>query len=57
MRKIAEYEEHAQLCRKMAARMNKPEYKQQLIEMADVLEMLARERLKRLERRLERHPA
>jgi hypothetical protein len=54
MRKITEYEEHAQICRKMAARANKPEHKQQLIDMAQAWEMLGRERLRQLERSLRR---
>jgi hypothetical protein len=54
MRKITEYEDHAQVCRKMAASVSKPEHKQQLIEIAEAWEMLARERLKQLERTLRR---
>jgi hypothetical protein len=57
MRKITEYDEHAQLCRNMAAGMSKPEQKQQLIEIAEAWEMLARERLRRLARKLEKHRA
>jgi hypothetical protein len=57
MRKIAEYEKHAQICRNMAAHASRPEHKQQLVEIAQAWEMLARERLKQLEKTLRRaHP-
>jgi hypothetical protein len=44
MRKSLDYEQHAAECRQMAAQMNNPQLKRQLEDMADVWDMLARER-------------
>jgi hypothetical protein len=54
MRKISEYIEHAEECRKMAGTTKNPEQKDALREMAEAWEMLAREREKLLEKRLSR---
>lgn len=48
MRKISEYEAHAQECRRMAANTRDAVHKKQLEEMADAWAMLAREREKHL---------
>jgi|HubBroStandDraft_6_1064221.scaffolds.fasta_scaffold3827661_2 hypothetical protein len=50
MRKLSEYKKHAEECRKMAATMKDPEKKKQLQEMVEAWEMLARERLRMLEK-------
>lgn len=50
MRKVSEYEQHADECRKMAAKMKDPTHKRQLEEMADAWTMLARERRKQLQK-------
>jgi hypothetical protein len=50
VRKIEEYEQHAEECRKMAATMKDPTFKNQLQAMAEVWEMLARERQKQIEK-------
>jgi len=52
MRKITDYEQHAAECRNLAAQMKSPEQKKQLEDMAAAWEMLARERLRKLERAL-----
>ena len=57
MRKIAEYEEHAQICRNMAARASRPEHKQQLVEIARGLGNARARETKKLVRRLEKHRA
>jgi uncharacterized protein HemY len=44
MRKVSQYEEHAQECRRMAGKMQDAAHKKQLEEMAEAWEMLARER-------------
>ena len=44
MRKSLDYEQHAIECRQMAAQMNNPQLKRQLEDMADVWDMLARDR-------------
>jgi hypothetical protein len=44
MRKALEYEQHAAKCRQIAAQMNDPQLKRQLEDMADVWDMLSRER-------------
>jgi hypothetical protein len=44
MRKVSEYEEHAQECRRMAGKMQDAAHKKQLEDMAQAWEMLARER-------------
>ena len=48
MKKISEYEAHAEECRKMAGQMKNPAHKKQLIEMAEAWEMLAEARAKQL---------
>lgn len=48
MQKVSEYRAHAQECRDMALKMSDPVHKQQLEEMAEAWEMLAREREKQL---------
>lgn len=50
MRKVSEYEQHAQECRAMARTMKDPQHKQQLQEMADAWEMLAEERRRQIAR-------
>jgi hypothetical protein len=49
MKKISEYEAHAEECRKMAGQMKNPAHKQQLIDMAEAWEMLAKARAKQLQ--------
>ena len=44
MRKVSEYERQAAECRKLAAQTKTPEQRQQLEDMADVWDRLARER-------------
>jgi len=44
MRKVLEYERNAAECRQMAAQMKDPQLKKRLEDMADVWDMLARER-------------
>ena len=51
MRKLSEYKEHAQECRKMAAHIKNAEHKKQLENMAETWEMLAAEREKQLKKR------
>lgn len=48
MRKVSEYLAHAKECQQMAAKMQDPRQRQQLIEMADAWEMLAAERKRQL---------
>jgi hypothetical protein len=50
MRKLSEYKEHAEVCRKMAAHMKNAEHKKQLENMAETWEMLAAERAKQLKK-------
>lgn len=50
MRKVSEYQQHADECLRMAARMQDPTHKRQLEEMAEAWSMLARERQKQLQR-------
>ena len=60
MRKVSEYEDHADECRRMAVRASDPVHKQQLTAMAAAWAMLAEERRKQLAKRqnslLEEHP-
>jgi len=42
MRKVSQYEEHAQECRRMAGKMQDAAYKKQLEEMAEAWDMRAR---------------
>ena len=49
MKKISEYEAHAEECRKMAGQMKDPAHKQQLTDMAETWEMLAKARAKQLQ--------
>jgi hypothetical protein len=48
MRKVSEYEEHAEECRKMARQTKNPQHKKQLEEMAQTWDMLAKERAKQI---------
>jgi hypothetical protein len=48
LRKVSEYEHHAEECRKMASKMKDPVHKKQVEDMADAWAMLAREREKQL---------
>lgn len=48
MRKLSEYQQHAQECRDMAASMKDLAHKKQLQDMAATWEMLATERRKQL---------
>ena len=50
LRKVSEYEQHAEECRKMAAKMKDATHKRQLEEMAEAWAMLARERQKQLQK-------
>ena len=53
MRKLSEYKQHADECRKMAANSSNPEHKRQLQIMAEAWEMLALEREKQLKKQSE----
>ena len=48
MRKVSEYEAHAEECRRMATQTSNPAQKTQLIQMAETWEMLAKARAKQL---------
>jgi hypothetical protein len=48
MRKVSEYELHANECREMACRIRNQHHKKQLEDMAQAWEMLARARAKQL---------
>ncbi len=48
MRKVSEYEAHAQECRQLAVKTQDQVHKKQLEEMAETWTMLAREREKQL---------
>lgn len=50
MLKVSEYQQHADECWQMAARMKDATHKKQLEEMAEAWSMLARERRKQLAR-------
>jgi hypothetical protein len=50
MRKVAEYERRADECRKIATQMKDPEQKKQLEVMAQAWDLLARTRLKQLQK-------
>jgi hypothetical protein len=50
MRKVAGYEVRAEECRRLAAQMKDPEQKKQLADMAQAWELLARARLKHLQK-------
>ena len=50
MRKVAEYEVRAEECRRLAAQMKDREQKKQLADMAQAWELLARARLKHLQK-------
>jgi hypothetical protein len=56
MRKVAEYEVRAEECRRLGAQMNDPEQKKHLEDMAHAWELLARARLKHLQRGWEKPP-
>ncbi len=60
MRKVSEYERHADECRRMAIKATNPVHRQQLTEMAGAWTMLADERRKQLAKRqnglLDREP-
>ena len=51
MRKISEYEAHADECRRMAFQAKNPEHRAQLINMAETWEMLATARTRQLRSR------
>lgn len=51
MRKVSEYEQHADEWRKMAVKASDPVHKEQLASMADTWTMLAEERRKQLAKR------
>lgn len=53
MRKVSEYEQHAEDCRRMAGKMKDSTHKKQLEDMAEAWTMLARERAKQLKRAAE----
>jgi hypothetical protein len=48
MRKVSEYEAHADECRMLAAQMKNPQHKMQLEQMAAAWDMLAEARKKQL---------
>ena len=48
MRKVSEYEAHADECRQLASKMSNPEHKKQLMDMAKTWDMLAKARAKQL---------
>jgi hypothetical protein len=48
LRKVSEYEQHAEECRKMASRMKDPVHRKQVEDMAQAWAMLARERERQL---------
>ena len=48
MRKVSEYEAHAEECRKLAGGMKNPTHKMQLEQMAHAWTMLAGERAKQI---------
>jgi hypothetical protein len=50
LRKVSEYEQHAEECRRLAVKMKDQTHKKQLEDMAEVWAMLAREREKQLQR-------
>jgi len=50
LHKVAEYEVRAEECRRLAAQMKDPEQKKQLADMAQAWELLARARLKHLQK-------
>jgi hypothetical protein len=54
MRKVSEYEQHANECREMARKMRNQHHKKQLEDMAQAWEMLARERAKQLAKQAQR---
>jgi len=51
MRKISEYQEHADECRRLASQVANQSHKARLEEMAQTWEMLAQERLKQLRKK------
>jgi ribosomal protein L17 len=53
MRKVSEYLDHAAECRRLAKRMQKLAHREQLEDMAQAWEMLARERENQLVKQLE----
>jgi hypothetical protein len=50
MRKVSEYREHADDCRRMAGNIKNPEHKKQLHDMAAAWEMLATERQRQIDK-------
>jgi hypothetical protein len=50
VRKVSEYEQNAEECRKMASKMTDPIHKKQVEAMAEAWATLARERAKRIAR-------
>ena len=57
MRKVTEYELRSEECRRLAAHMKDPEQKKQLEDMAQAWELLARARMKHLQRGWNEPPA
>jgi hypothetical protein len=53
MRKVFEYEAHADECRLMATKMQDPKHRQQLEEMAKAWDTLVRERRRQVEKQLQ----
>jgi hypothetical protein len=50
VRKVSEYQKHAEECQKLAAKMKDSTHKSQLEDMANAWAMLARERTKQIEK-------
>lgn len=48
MKKVSEYEVHADECRQLASQMSNPEHRKQLMDMAETWDMLAKARAKQL---------
>jgi hypothetical protein len=48
LKKVSEYEAHADECRQLASQMSNPEHKKQLMDMAKTWDMLAKARAKQL---------
>ena len=50
MLKVADYREHAEVCRKMASKTTNPAHKKQLLAMAKAWEMLATDRQRQIDK-------
>jgi hypothetical protein len=57
VRRVAEYEQHADECRKMAAKITDPNHRKQLKDMAQRWLILARTREKQLEKQVKSFPS